>query len=284
MTNDRIGLVLEGGGLRGIYTAGVLDCFLEHDIDLRHVFAVSAGACHACSYLAGQHGRAYATNTGYLHNRHYCSLYSLITTGDLFGVDFLYHELPEKLYPIDNETFRSKEPDFHPVVTNCITGQAEYPKVEDLFRDIDFVRASSSLPVVSRLVMLNGVPYLDGGLSDPIPLRHSEEEGFSKNIVVLTRDRSYRKEAAGFQTVFLAKYRAYPSLTAIMAVRHHIYNGQLDHVRRAEEEGRAFVIAPSVPLELGRMEKDREKLDAIYRLGKRDTEERLDALLDFLKN
>lgn len=275
-------LVLEGGGLRGIYTAGVLDCFLENNIDIRNVFAVSAGSCHACSYLAHQHGRAYSTNVDYLKDKHYCTVYSLVTTGDLFGVDFLYHQLPEKLYPIDNDTFRSIPSDFHPVVTNCLTGRAEYPRVEDLFLDVDYVRASSSLPGVSRFVMLDGVPYLDGGLADPIPLKHSEEAGYAKNVVVLTRDRGYRKEAGAFMEFFRAKYRAYPALTALMEIRHHVYNGQLDYVWEAEQEGRAFVLAPTVPLELGRMEKNREKLDAIYRLGRRDTEQRLEELLAFL--
>ena len=281
MTNQT-GLVLEGGGLRGIYTAGVLDCFLENDIDLRDVYAVSAGACHACSYLAYQHGRAYSTNIDYLKDRRYCSVYSLIKTGDLFGADFLYHELPEKLYPIDNAAFQAVPSEFHAVVTNCLTGRAEYPLVRDLFQDIDYVRASSSLPGVSRFVMLHGVPYLDGGISDAIPLRRSEADGHEKNVVVLTRDRTYRKGASALTTVLKAKYRAYPALIGLLEMRHLAYNAQLDHIREAEAAGRAFVIAPTIPLQLGRMEKNREKLNEIYLLGQNDALKKLDALKRYL--
>ena len=275
-------LILEGGGLRGIYTAGVLDCFLENGIDLRNVYAVSAGSCHACSYLAYQHGRAYSTNVDYLRNKYYCSLYSLVTTGDLFGVEFLYHEVPEKLYPIDNEAFLGTPSNFHAVVTNCLTGRAEYPLVRDLFRDVDYVRASSSMPGDSRLVWLNGTPYLDGGIADAIPLRRSIEDGYSKNVVVLTRDRTYRKEPSSVTGFLKKKYRAYPALVERLEMRHLSYNAQLDFVREAEADGRAFVIAPSVPLELGRMEKNREKLNAIYRLGHSDAAQCLANLQQYL--
>ena len=281
MTNQ-IGLILEGGGLRGIYTAGVLDCFLENGIDLRDVYAVSAGACHACSYLAYQHGRAYSTNIDYLKDRRYCSIYSLLTTGDLFGVDFLYHELPEKLYPIDNAAFLRTPSAFHAVVTNCLTGRAEYPLVHDLFQDIDYVRASSSLPGVSRFVRLNGIPYLDGGISDAIPIRRSEEDGHEKNVLVLTRDRTYRKGPSGLTKFLRIKYRAYPALVEQLEMRHLTYNAQLDYVREAEASGKAFVIAPSIPLHLGRMEKNREKLHEIYLLGQNDALKKLDALKAYL--
>lgn len=282
MTNQT-GLVLEGGGLRGIYTAGVLDCFLENGIDLRDVYAVSAGACHACSYLAYQHGRAYSTNIDYLKDRRYCSIYSLLTTGDLFGADFLYHELPEKLYPIDNAAFQAAPSAFHAVVTNCLTGRAEYPLVRDLFRDIDYVRASSSLPGVSRFVRLHGVPYLDGGISDAIPLRRSEADGHEKNVVVLTRDRTYRKGTSRLTKFLKVQYRAYPALVELLEMRHLTYNAQLTYIREAEAAGRAFVIAPSVPLELGRMEKDREKLNEIYLLGQNDALKKLGDLMQYLE-
>lgn len=280
--SNQTALILEGGGLRGIYTAGVLDCFLENGIDLRDVYAVSAGACHACSYLAYQHGRAYSTNIDYLHDKHYCSIYSLLTTGDLFGANFLYHELPEKLYPIDNEAFLHTPSEFHAVVTNCLTGRVEYPIVRDLFRDVDYVRASSSLPGVSRFVMLNGVPYLDGGISDAIPLRRSESDGHTKNVLVLTRDRSYRKETSAVTPFLKIKYRAYPALIELLEMRHLAYNAQLDYIREAEAAGRAFVIAPTVPLKLGRMEKNREKLNEIYLLGQNDALKKLDELKQYL--
>lgn len=278
------GLVLEGGGLRGIYTAGVLDSFLKADIHLRDVYAVSAGACHACSYLAKQPGRAYHTNTAYLNDPRYCSLQSLLKTGDLFGAEFLYHEIPERLYPIDNAAFCAVPSSFHPVITNCLTGQAEYPQVRDLLRDIDYVRTSASLPGVSRFVKIGGTPYLDGGISDAIPLGKSIADGHRKNVVILTRDRAYRKSPSRMTALLKHKYRAYPALCQRLDIRHRLYNAQLDAVRQAEADGSAFVIAPTVPLELGRLEKNLEKLNAVYQQGRHDAEARLDALRAYLES
>ena len=279
----KTGLILEGGGMRGIFTAGVLDFFLEKNLEFSECLAVSAGACHACSFLAKQTGRAYAVGTDYLDNRRYCSLYSQLTTGELFGSKFLYHEIPEKLYPIDNETFQKSKTVFRPVVTNCETGQAEYPRLRDMFSDIGLVRASAALPLVAHPVMINGHPCLDGGSADSIPLQKAIDLGCKKNVVVLTQHRNYRKSPNRMIGLIALKYRKYPNLVETLRNRHNVYNETLERVSQAESDGTAFVIAPPEPLEHGRVEKNRAKLEAVYRLGYSEAKKQYGALCAYLE-
>lgn len=276
------GLVLEGGGMRGVFTAGVLDLFLEQGLFFERCIGVSAGACHACSYLAGQRGRAFRTAVDYLDDRHYCGLYSLLTTGDLFGAKMLYEDIPQRLYPIDNAAFQARGAGFQVAVTNCVTGRAEYPQVRDLVADIQYIRASSSMPFVSRLVLLDGKPYLDGGIADSIPIRQSIRQGNTKNVVVLTQPRGYRKPANHMGSAAKLKYRRYPRLAAAIENRHLVYNDTLAFLREKELAGEVFVIRPELPLGLGRAEKDREKLQRAYDLGHAQAEKQLDALLRYL--
>lgn len=268
--------------MRGVFTAGVLDFFLDKGIHFSRCLGVSAGACHACSYLAAQRGRAFAVSTNYLDDRRYCSLYSLLTTGDLFGAKLVYHEIPDRLYPIDNAAFLRSGAVFQAVVTNCETGKAEYPMIRDLKKDIDYVRASSSLPLLANIVTLNGRPYLDGGISDSIPLRQSIRQGCLKNVVVLTQHRDYQKRGNKLLPLLKIRYRAYPRLLRALETRHLRYNQTLSLVAAEEKKGRAFVIAPPRPLGLGRIEKDRRKLEAAYRLGYNAAARRYAALKAFL--
>ena len=279
----KTGLILEGGGMRGIFTAGVLDFFLEKGLEFDECLAVSAGACHACSFLAKQHGRALAVATEYLDDPRYCSLRNLLVNGELFGSYMLYYEIPEKLYPIDNETFRQSKTVFRPVVTNCVSGKAEYPRMRDMFTDIGLVRASASLPLLAHPVMINGNPCLDGGSSDSIPLQKAIALGCTKNVVILTRDRGYRKSPNKFMGAIAWKYRRYPKFVQTLRDRHITYNETLQQIRQAEAEGTAFVIAPSAPLTLGRIKKDRSKLEAVYRLGYAEAQKCEAALLAYLR-
>lgn len=276
-------LILEGGGMRGIFTAGVLDFFLDAGFRFPSVLGVSAGACHACSFLAGQRGRAYETVARYLDDKRYCSLYSLVTTGDLFGAKMLYETIPRELYPIDNDAFLKHPVRFQAVVTNCLTGRAEYPEVRDLLEDLVYVRASSSLPAVSRMVPIKGGLYLDGGIADSIPLLQSMRQGNRKNVVVLTRHREYRKEPNSLMPLLRLKYRRYPELVHSLETRHVRYNDALHLVKREEEQGNALVIAPAAPLDLGRIEKDRRKLRAVYEQGYAAAKRQEDALRAFLE-
>lgn len=280
--NENIGLVLEGGGMRGLYTAGVLDFFMEKELWFKNIVGVSAGACHGCSYASHQKGRAKAISIDYIDNKDYCSLHSLIKTGDLFGVQFAYHRIPEELYPIDNESFRKYGMNLYSTVTNCKTGKAEYMKINDMFYDVDIVRASASLPLVSRFVEINGVKYLDGGVADSIPVEAFEKIGMSKNVVILTQPRSYRKSPNKAMPIIKRKYKAYPEFVEAMEKRHEVYNKELEYIRKREEEGKVFVIAPEKALDIGRIEKDKDKLRAAYDTGYRDAEAAYEKLMKFL--
>jgi len=278
-----VGLILEGGGMRGIYTAGVLDLFLDEGVDFGHIYAVSAGACHACSYLSRQRGRAFRVGTRYLKDWRYCSVHSLLATGDMFGADMCYDIIPNQLDPYDYDAYGQYTGDFHAVITNCATGQAEYPRIRDMHTGIQAVRASSSLPLISRMVEIKGQKYLDGGIADSIPLARSLRDGNRKNVVVLTRAEGYRKQPNKALPALRTKYRSYPHLVEALATRHERYNRTLELVAEQQAEGGAFVLRPQTPPDIGRVEKDLKKLKALYQQGYDQAKAALPALLEFLK-
>jgi Predicted esterase of the alpha-beta hydrolase superfamily len=261
------GLILEGGGMRGIFVAGVLDYFLDKGIRFDNVIGVSAGACHGCSFVAGQKGRAFATATDYLDDPEYCSLESLRKTGDMFGADFIYHRLPEELYPIDNDYFLKSGVKFQAVMTDCISGKPVYPVISDLHKDMEYVRASSSLPLLARMVPIDGGVYLDGGLTDSVPLKQSMQQGNVKNVVVLTRERGYSKIPGKMNFAMEMKYKRYPKLVEAIRNRYKMYNDTMELIDAEEALGHCFVIAPMGPLHIGRTEKNVEKLTKAYREG-----------------
>ncbi len=277
------GLVLEGGGLRACFTAGVIDVFLEKGISFDMVTGVSAGACHACSYLAGQHGRAIAVARDYVDHPDYCSMKNLLKTGNLFGEQYVFHDIPEKIYPIDNEAFKQNKTEFYVGVTDCETGNACYPRIRDLIGDVEWIRASCSLPLVSRFVEIEGRKYLDGGIVDSVPIEFSIQKGCDKNIVVLTRDRTYRKKGEQLYPVMKVKYRKYPELLEAVKTRQDKYNEALDYICKLEEEGKVLVIAPEVTLAIGRTEKNKEKLTVGYKLGRKAALTQIEKIKEFLK-
>ncbi len=277
------GLVLEGGGLRGCFTAGVIDVLLEHEITFDTVTAISAGACNACSYLAGQHGRAVVVGRDYVDNPDYCSMRNLIKTGNMFGEQFVFHDIPEKIYPVDNEAFKQNPTEFYVGVTDCFVGKAHYQQIQDLIEDVEWIRASCALPLVSKFVEIDGVPYLDGGIVDSIPIEFSISHGCDKNIVVLTRDRSYRKSKENLYPVMRVKYRKYPELLKAVKTRQKNYNDTLEHIFELEKQGKVLVIAPEVTLAIGRTEKNKEKLTVGYKMGRKSALMQLDKIKEFLK-
>lgn len=276
------GLVLEGGGLRAIFTSGVVDLLLDEGIRFDAVFGVSAGACHACSFLSGQRGRAFRAMAGYVGDKRYGSWRNWLRTGDYFSEQFAYHELPEKLCPLDAEAYARNPVKLRAVATNCRTGLAEYPVVEDVLRDMDVIRASASLPLLSRMVPLRGELYLDGGISDSIPVAQSLREGNARNVVVLTRDASYRKGPNPMMPLLRLRYRRYPALVKAMAERHLRYNETMEKIAEWERDGSVFVVRPSKPLEIGRLEKDYATLEAGYRLGYETARELLPRLREYV--
>ncbi len=278
------GLVLEGGAMKGIYTAGVLDFFLDKEMEFSSCYGVSAGACNLCSFLSKQRKRAYRVSVNYLDNKRYCGSYSLLTTGDLFGADMCYDLIPNYLDPYDYEAFDRYEGNAYAVVTNIVTGKAEYLQMKEMHEDILAVRASSSMPLVSRNVRIGEGVYLDGGISDSVPIAKSIKDGNQKNVVVLTKETGFRREPASPAQLALikARYVRYPKVYELMKERHIHYNAMLDYLDKQVENGTAFVIRPKKKSAVSRIEKDEKKLETLYEEGYRDAEEGYMELLEYL--
>lgn len=278
------GLVLEGGAMKGIYTAGVLDFFLDKEMEFSSCYGVSAGACNLCSFLSKQRKRAYRVSVNYLDNKRYCGSYSLLTTGDLFGADMCYDLIPNYLDPYDYETFDRYEGNAYAAVTNIVTGKAEYLQMKEMHEDILAVRASSSMPLVSRNVRIGDGVYLDGGISDSVPIAKSIKDGNQKNVVVLTKETGFRREPASPAQLALikARYVRYPKVYELMKERHIHYNAMLNYLDTQVKNGTAFVIRPKKKSAVSRIEKDEKKLEALYEEGYRDAEECYMELLEYL--
>ena len=278
------GLVLEGGGMRGLYTAGVLDFFIDKGIYFRNCYGVSAGATQGCSYLSKQKGRAYRIFTKYINDKRYASFGNLLKEGNYFGKDFSLKMIPDELEPYDHETFVNSGANFYAVASNCRTGEPAYLKVEDTRREVDMdkIWASCSLPLLSKNVHIEGEEYLDGGVADSIPVVKALRDGNKKVVLVLTRDSSYRKEPNKLMPIIKLKYKSYPKLIELMEKRHRIYNKTLKRIEKFEKEGKIFVIRPKSVVEIGRLEKDTKKMKALYNVGYNEAKESFDKLMDYL--
>lgn len=265
--NWNTGLVLEGGGMRGTFTSGVLDGFMKNNVYFHYVVAVSAGACNGLSYMSHQIRRARISNIDYLAKYKYIGLRHLLTQGCIFDRKLLYEDFPDKLLPYDYDAFFSNPDEFEMVTTNCLTGKACYlSERHDKQRVIDIVKASSSLPYVSKIVMVDGIPMLDGGIVDSIPVMHSIEKGHKTNVLVLTRNKGYRSTEKDHKIPHFI-YKNYPRLRVALSRRCAAYNKQLDMIDEMEERGEIVCIRPERPIEVGRMEKDVEKLERLYEEG-----------------
>lgn len=268
--SKKVGLVLEGGGMRGIYTVGVLDLLLDYQIHTDYVIGVSAGACHGVSYVSNQRGRSFKVNTDYLDDPRYLSFKNYLKTKSIFGMDFIFDEIPNKLDLFDYDQFKSSNCEFVAGVTDVQTGKPVYFGKEHLDRDTTILRASSSIPVFAPIVEYHGGKYLDGGTSDPIPVRKALEDGCDQVIVVLTRDRSYVKKPESFRMVYKRAFKKYPEMVRLLDERQKIYNETLRYIRKLEEENKAIVIAPSQPINISRFEKNIDVLRGLYDMGMRD--------------
>ena len=283
LEQKKTGLVLEGGAMRGMYTAGVLDVFMEQGITFDGVIGVSMGAITGCSYVSGQMGRTVRYNKKYCKDKRYMSFYSLFTTGDLVGNRFCYHEIPEKLDLYDNEAFKKSPMDFYVTCTNVETGEAEYIKIKDMVEEMDYLRGSASMPYVSRIVEIGGKKLLDGGCSDSIPIRVFQKMGYEKNVVVLTRPAEYRKKPETKRLVRMF-YKKYPKFAATLERRAKVYNETVEEIQRLEADGSIFVIRPETPLDIGRMSHDVKKIEAAYERGRADGLVCLPALIKWLNS
>lgn len=264
---SNIGLVLEGGGMRGVFTSGVLDAFMKHSLYFPYVVAVSAGACNGLSYMSRQPRRARYSNIDMLQKYGYISLKNLLTQGSIFDPNILYDRFPNEIVPFDYDAYRNNPATFEMVTTNCLTGRAEYlSEKRDPARMTAIAKASSSLPYVAQITEVDGVPMLDGGITDSIPVVRAIDMGYSPNVVVLTRNRGFRSAEPDFKVPRLF-YKEYPRLR--VALSHHVeaYNQQLELIERMEDWGEVIVIRPQRPMEVDRLCRDTAKLERLYEEG-----------------
>lgn len=277
----KTGLVLEGGAMRGIYTAGVLDVFMEHGIVFDGVIGVSAGAIHGASYVSGQQGRNIRYYKQYCADKRFMSFWSLLTTGSLVGEKFCYHDLPYELDPFDFEAFEKSPMKFYATCTNLETGKAEYIHCDEFRTKLDVLRASASMPFVSPIVEFEGKKLLDGGTADSIPLAAFRKMGYRKNVVVLTQVKDFEKKPQKIGIAQDAMYHKYPEFLKSIAGRHLVYNKSRRFVEELEKRGEVIALYPSEDLHIGRMEKDPDRIQMMYDLGRHDAEERLEEIMAF---
>ncbi|MBE6053096.1 MAG: patatin family protein [Clostridium sartagoforme] len=276
-------LILEGGGMRGIYSAGVLDLLLDKDIAINYCVGVSAGACNCVSYISKQKKRNYRVNMNYVNDKRYLSFSNLVRTGSAFGMNMLFDIIPNELEPFDYEAFRNSGTKFFVGATNCDTGLPEFYNIKD-FNEEGYtpLKASISLPLVAKVINYENKNLMDGGIAAPIPIQKAIEDGIEKHVVILTQHKGYRKSKTKLMPIIKRKYKNYKGLIDAMENRYKIYNETLDMLDKLEEEGKCFIIRPSVPLEVSRFEKDKNKLGDIYNRGYEDAKSLLDDLIKFL--
>ena len=270
--NNETALVLEGGGMRGVFTCGVLDCFMDHQIRFPYTIGVSAGACNGLSYISRQRGRAKYSNIDLLDKYNYIGLRHLLRKRNIMDFDLLFTEFPEHILPYDYDAYFSSPERYEMVTTNCLTGEANYfEEKSDKKRLIDIVRASSSLPFVCPITYVDEIPMLDGGIVDSIPLQRAMDEGYASYVVVLTRNKGYRKETKDIRVPSFI-YRKYPRIREALNNRSLFYNKQLEMVEALEKEGRVQVIRPLEPVTVDRIERNVNKLTTFYEEGYRCAE------------
>lgn len=276
------GLVLEGGAMRGLFTSGILDVMMEAGIEPDGLIGVSAGAAFGCNYKSRQPGRAIRYNKRYARDKRYCSWLSWLKTGDLYNAEFGYHIIP-KIYDVfDDKAFEQNPMEFYAVCTDVETGLPVYKKLEESTHlTYDWIRASASMPLASKVVELEGMKVLDGGVADSIPLKFFESIGYGRNVVILTQPEGYVKEHNRLMLLMRIALRKYPKMIEALDQRHIMYNRQLDYVRQAEQEGRCIVIRPDAKLPIGHISHDPEEMQRVYELGRDTGLRNIDRLKEF---
>lgn len=278
------GLVLEGGGLRGLFSAGVIDVMMENDIHYDGIIGVSAGACFGCNYKSHQIGRCLRYNVNFSNDPRYMGLKSLWKTGNLVSADFAYRTLPQKLDVFDFETFRNDPTEFYLVCTDVETGETVFKKVDDMDDEgLDWLRATASMPIVSTPVEIEGRKLLDGGISNSIPLEFFQSIGYERNIVVLTQPKGFFKKKTKLMPLFKMFYSRYPYIITAMARRHEMYNAQLEYITAQEKLGNTLLIYPEEALPIGRTEQNIGKMRHVYEMGRAAAEQKLEQIKEFTK-
>lgn len=277
----KIGLVLEGGAMRGLYTAGVLDVFMDNNIEVDKIIGVSAGVLFGVNFLSKQRGRVLRYNKRFIKDKRYMGVYPLLTTGDIVSKEFSFYEIPQKLDIFDDETYKKSKTEFYATVTNVDTGKAEYMRINSVLEQMEILRATSAMPYVSNFVELDGKKYLDGAIADSIPIEKCKEMGCDKIIVVLTRTIDYRKSDAESKLASM-KYGDYPNFVEAIKKRHEIYNETVEKIIEMENNKEIIVLRPSKKLHIKRIEKDVDKLQEMYDLGVEDANNKLEEIKEYL--
>ena len=276
------GLVLEGGAMRGLFSAGICDVMMEHDIWPDGIIGVSAGAAFGCNYKSRQPGRAIRYNMRFAKDQRYSGLWSLLTTGDYFNAEFAYHTVPNTYDLFDDAAFEANPMEFVVVCTDVTTGKPIYQKLSASDRETyDWIRASASMPLVSRVVELSGHKLLDGGVSDSIPLAYFEQRGYDRNVVILTQPDGYQKEHNRLMLLMKMALSKYPQMIDALDKRHIMYNQQLDFVRKAEAEKRCLVIRPEERIPIGHISHDPEQMHRVYEMGRKTGEQQIENIKNF---
>lgn len=275
-------LVIEGGAMRGVYGAGVTDAFLDNNIKFDAVIGVSAGAIHGLTYIAGQRGRNIRYMKKYCGDKRFMSFYSLVTTGSLVGEKFCYDEIPNCLDPFDYDSFAASATDFYCVCTDVEKGTPVYVKLSDLRKQMDYLLASASMPMVSRIVNIGGRKYLDGGITDSIPVEAAMKLGYDKIVVIRTRQRDYRKHNEGHTLGKVMYGKRYPRLVKAMENRSVMYNSQQKLCNELADQGRIISIEPSRHVEISRTEKDPDVINEMYLLGLHDAQNSIEEVIKYL--
>lgn len=275
---------MEGGALRGLFTAGILDVLMENGVRFDGLVGVSAGAAFGCNYKSGQAGRVIRYNKRFAHEWRYCSWRSWIATGDLFGGEFCYHKMPDELDVFDKETFDSNPMEYYAVCTDVETGEAVYKRLMKCSPETyEYIRASASMPMVSRIVEIGGSKLLDGGVTDSIPLRFFQEQGYERNLVILTQPADYQKRHNRLMPILRLWLHRYPKMIEALDRRHEMYNRQLEYVREEERKGNTYVIRPPQKLVIGHISHDENEMQGVYQMGRRVGEGRLKDIVEFLE-
>lgn len=279
----KTGLIMEGGAMRGMFTCGVLDVFLENGITFDGAIGVSAGAVFGCNFKSRQLGRPFRYNRNYCRDWRYCSIRSLIRTGDLFGEEFCYHELPDVLDPFDGDTFQNNPMEFFVAATDVRTGETVYHLCSDgRSSDIEWLKASASMPLAARIVETDGMELLDGGITDPVPYRYMENRGYDRNVMILTQPKGYHKRRFRLMAAIHTVYKRYPKLADAMEQRHIVYNRQLAEVREREQKRSAIVIRPPESLGIRHVSHNPAELERVYRIGREEANRRLSEIRTYL--
>ena len=279
------GLILEGGAMRGMFTAGVIDGMMENGIEYDGAIGVSAGAAFGCNYKSKQIGRVIRYNMKFCRDKRYSGIRSLIKTGDIYNAEFAYGEVPLKYDVFDFDTYENNPMEFYVVCTDIETGLPVYHKYEGRNEPgFDWIRASASMPIVSRIVEINGQKLLDGGMSDSIPVKYFEKIGYDKNVVVLTQPENYTKKKNSLMPLIRMTYRKYPKLVEAMENRHLVYNETLSYIKEQEKQGKLFVIRPKEKLQIGKIEKNPDKLKEVYDIGRETVLPQMEEIKRFLNS